>query len=69
MREELREFYFKKVRPNLDRINNARKINSRNIYGVLSFLIGLAWLSLFGKLEIDGQNYGSWGFLFLSSVY
>ena len=64
MREELREFYFKKVRPNLDRINNARKINSRNIYGVLSFLIGLAWLSLFGKLEIDGQNYGSWGFLF-----
>ena len=64
MRENLREFYFKKVKPNLEEINDSRKINRRNIYGALLILVAFVWFQFFGNLEIGGQNCGAFGIVF-----
>ena len=57
MRAELRDFYFKNIKPNLTSINKSRRSNSVNVVGFLTLLTGFAWIGLFGKVTISGKNY------------
>lgn len=52
MRAELRDFYFKNIKPNLTSINKSRRSNSVDVYAILSFLIGFALICMLGNIKI-----------------
>lgn len=65
MRAELREFYFNKVKPNLEKINKSRRSNSINVYAILSFLTGFALICLLGNIKVSGHDYAIIGLPFI----
>ena len=52
MRAELRDFYFKNIKPNLTSINKSRRSNLVDVYAILSFLIGFALICMLGNIKI-----------------
>ena len=64
MRAELRDFYFKKIKPNLETINRNRRISRLDTISVFCILGGGAWCMGFGILKIDGaENLSLAGFI------
>ena len=56
MRAELREFYFNKIKPELQNLNIARKYSTVQKFSVISILSGFLLLSLFGGFTINGKT-------------
>lgn len=56
MRAELRDFYFKKIKPNLETINRTRRISRLDAIGVFCIFGGFAWCMVFGMLKIEGAE-------------
>lgn len=52
MKKELKEFYFKEVKNNLEKINRIRKHEMRNSIFALGLLLGFAGLFVFGFLGV-----------------
>ena len=64
MRAELRDFYFQKIKPNLETINRNRRISRLDAISVFCILGGGAWCMGFGILKIDGaENLSLAGFI------
>lgn len=57
MKSELRDFYFKKIKPNLETINRTRRISRIDAIGVFCILGGFAWCMVFGILKIEGAEH------------
>lgn len=56
MKSELRDFYFKKIKPNLETINRTRRISRLDAIGVFCIFGGFAWCMVFGMLKIEGAE-------------
>lgn len=56
MREELRDFYFKKVKPNLETLNKKRKKSRIDLVALVLILIGFAIFFSIGGLKINGVS-------------
>ncbi len=56
MRNELREFYFKKVKPNLEYLNKQRKKKRVDVFAIILILLGFALFFLVGSLKINGTS-------------
>lgn len=53
MRSELRDFYFKKVKPNLETLNKKRKKKRADVFALILILTGFALFFLIGNVKIN----------------
>ena len=53
MRSELRDFYFKKVKPNLETLNKKRKKKRADVFALILILTGFALFFLIGNIKIN----------------
>lgn len=54
MRAELRDFYFKKIKPNLETLNKQRKKKRMDVFALILILSGFSLFFLVGSLKING---------------
>lgn len=56
MRSELRDFYFKKIKPNLETLNKQRKKKRVDVFALILILSGFSLFFLVGSLKINGTS-------------
>ena len=56
MRAELRDFYFKKIKPNLETLNKQRKKKRVDVFALILILSGFSLFFLVGSLKINGTS-------------